>query len=153
MNFGWYSGWRNVNLSTGLKLRLFRYLSCTWKVTSIVASRLQIFVNWCVQKILRIYWPNNISNTALLQRANMECKDEKSLARKAMEWNPLISAVRLPGRPREIWTRTVARESKIIGKSWNELKALAHHRYWRPMFPMGSRISRRRRRYDKTTKK
>ena len=48
-------------------------------------------------------------------------KDEKCIARKAMEWNPLISAV----WPRETWRRTVARESKIIRKSWNELKALA----------------------------
>ena len=56
------------------------------------------------------------------------CKDEKCIARKAMEWNPLISAGRLPGRPRETWRRTVARESKIIGKSWNELKTLAHNR-------------------------
>ena len=55
-------------------------------------------------------------------------KDEKCIARKAMEWNPLISAGRLPGRPRETWRRTVARESKIIGKSWNELKTLAHNR-------------------------
>ena len=48
---------------------------------------------------------------------------EKCIARKAMEWNPLISAERLPGRPRETCKRTVARESKIIAKSWNELKA------------------------------
>ena len=39
-----------------------------------------------------------------------------------------ISAERLPGRPRETWRRTVVRESKIIGKSWNELKALAYNR-------------------------
>ena len=55
-------------------------------------------------------------------------KDEKCIARKAMEWNPLISAGRLPGSPRETCNRTVARGSKIIGKSWNELKALAYNR-------------------------
>ena len=45
-----------------------------------------------------------------------------------MQWNPLINAGRLPGRLRE---RTVARESKIIAKSWNELKALTHNRtHW-----------------------
>ena len=36
-------------------------------------------------------------------------KDEKYIARKTMEWNPLIRAERLPGRPRETWRRTVAR--------------------------------------------
>ena len=55
-------------------------------------------------------------------------QDEKCIARKAMEWNPIISAGRLLGRPRETCRRTVARESKVIGKSWNELKALAHNR-------------------------
>ena len=43
-------------------------------------------------------------------------KDEKCIARKAMEWNPSISVGRLPGRPRETLRRTVARESKIVGK-------------------------------------
>ena len=54
---------RNANLSTGLKLRLFKsnvvsvllYGCCIWKVTSIVTSRLQIFVNRCLRKIRRIY--------------------------------------------------------------------------------------------------
>ena len=55
-------------------------------------------------------------------------KDEKCIARKAMEWNLVISAGSPPGRPRDTRRRTVARESKIIGKSWNELKALAHNR-------------------------
>ena len=41
-----------------------------------------------------------------------------------IEKSEMISAERL----RETWRRTVARESKIIGKSWNELKALAHKR-------------------------
>ena len=48
------------------------------------------------------------------------CKDEKCIARKAMQWNTLNSAGRLPGRPRETWRRTIARESKIIGKNWND---------------------------------
>ena len=57
----------------------------------------------------RNYWPNNISNTELVQRTNMEpvhvrkrrqkwgCighilrKDKKCNARKAMEWKSLIS--------------------------------------------------------------
>ena len=55
-------------------------------------------------------------------------KDEKCIARKAMECNSLISAESVHGRPRETWRRTVARESKIIGKSWNKLKPSAHNR-------------------------
>ena len=41
-----------------------------------------------------------------------------------MERNTLISA----GRSQKTWKRTVVGESKIIGKSWKELKALAHNR-------------------------
>ena len=55
-------------------------------------------------------------------------KDEKYIARKAMDWNPFISARWLPGRPRGTWRRTVARNSKIIRKSWNEWKAFADNR-------------------------
>ena len=59
-------------------------------------------------------------------------KDEKCIARKTMEWNPLISAGRVLDGIRETWRRTVARESKLIGKSWNELKTLPHNRtHWK----------------------
>ena len=51
--------WRNSNLSTSLKLRLFKsnvvtallYGCCAWKVTSIVTLRLQIFLKRCLRKI------------------------------------------------------------------------------------------------------
>ena len=45
-----------------------------------------------------------------------------------MKRNPLIIAGSPTGRHRETWRRTVARGSKIIGKSCNELKALAYNR-------------------------
>ena len=75
------------------------------------------------------YWPNNIPNMELLHRVNKElvdirvrrlkwgwigptlCKDEKCIARKVMEWNPLISSGRLPGRSLETCRRMVARVS------------------------------------------
>ena len=41
-----------------------------------------------------------------------------------MEWNPLISAERAG----QTWRRIDVRESKIIVKNWNELKAFAHNR-------------------------
>ena len=47
-------------------------------------------------------------------RRQMYRKDERMYRKKAMKWNPLISAGRLPGRPRKTWISTVARESKII---------------------------------------
>ena len=72
--------WRNANLSTGLKRRLFKsnvvsvllYGLCTWKVTSIVTTHLQIFVNWCLRKIIRIYWPNIYIHTYLARHPYIE---------------------------------------------------------------------------------
>ena len=113
--------------------------------------RIQLELRACKDKLaeipLLLFRQPNISNTELLQRANMEPvasrmrrqkwglvghtlrKNEKCITRKAMEWNHLISAGRLPGRPRETWRKTVARELKIIGKIWNELKVLAHNAF------------------------
>ena len=53
-------------------------------------------------------------------------KDEKCIARKAME--PFNQCRKATCQAREAWRRTVARDSKIICKSWNDLKALAHNR-------------------------
>ena len=108
------SVWGNANLSTGLKLSTIIWLFHLEGYKKIL------------RKILHIYWPN-IFNTALLQTANpldvhmrrqkwwwighTLRKDEKCIVRKATKRNLLISARRLPGRPRKTWRRTVARES------------------------------------------
>ena len=57
-----------------------------------------------------------------------QSSQKRKMYRKKNYGVELISAVRLPGKIQETWRRTVSRESKIIGKSWNELKALAHNR-------------------------
>lgn len=151
--------WRNNNLSTSVKIRLFKsnvlsvllYGCCTWKVTESVTNRLQVFVNRCLRNIFRIYWPNRITNDELHRRANMEPidirirrlkwswightlrKEEGCIARKAMEWNPMGGGSRKRGRPRQTWRRTVEGEARAgIGKSWSELKTIAKNRTrWR----------------------
>ena len=49
--------------------------------------------------------------------------DESSVARQAMQWNPLDGIGRKKGRPCEIWRRTVERECKNLKKPgliWNK---------------------------------
>ena len=55
--------------------------------------------------------------------------DESSVARQAMQWNPLDSIGRKKGRPCETWRR---RECKNLNKTWPDLKQLAQSRArWR----------------------
>ena len=57
-----YPVWRNNNISITTKLRIFHsnvksvllYGSETWKVAKTTASKLQVFVNRCLQRILNI---------------------------------------------------------------------------------------------------
>ena len=51
-------------------------------------------------------------------------KDESSVARQAMQWNPL-DGIGKKGIPSETWTRTVERECKNLKKTWPDLKQLA----------------------------
>ena len=72
--------WQHNNLSTNLKLRLFKsnvvsvllYGCCTRTVSQNVTSRLQVFISRCLRSIFRIYWPNRISCEELLRRAENE---------------------------------------------------------------------------------
>ena len=136
--------WRNTNFSTSLKLRLFKsnvvsvqlYGCCTWQVSKAVTSRLQVFINRCLRSIFRIYWPNHITNEELRRRAEIEpvqirirrqkCawighnlrKDEDSIARMAMEWNPFDGLGRAPIGLCQTWTRAVERETKTLQRNW-----------------------------------
>ena len=59
-------------------------------------------------------------------------KDEFSVARQAMQWNPLDGIERKTGRPCETWRRTVERECKNLNKTWPDLKQLVQSRVrWR----------------------
>ena len=106
--------WRNNSFSNSLKVRIFKnnavsvllYGWSTWEVTKSITTKLEVFVNRCLRSIFHIYWPNTISNVNLLKMADMQLidvtikmhkwgwilhtlrKDESSVARQAMQWNP-----------------------------------------------------------------
>ena len=120
----------------------------TWKVTATTTQRLQVFVNRCLSRILRIRWPDRITNAELhkicefdeLRRMVKRRKwswightlrrSIEEIARQALDWNP--QGNRRRGRPRQTWRRSVLDEASAAGKQWKEVKALAQNRVrWR----------------------
>ena len=148
--------WRANQISRNVKLKFFRtnvlsvllYGCETWKVTNKIVGKIQVFVNKSLRQILKIFWPQTISNEKLWQITNFEemvvyirrkkwkwightlRKGNDDLAKQALDWNPQGS--RRPGRPAETWGRTVRREAKDSGKTWIGVKGLAQNKVrWR----------------------
>lgn len=148
--------WDTRQLSTQTKLKLFNsnvkpvllYGCETWRVTKTSTKRLQTFINRCLRRILKIFWPDTIRNTDLLHITNqpevhIEIRKRKwgwightlrqpneDIARIALEWNP--QGKRRPGRPAQTWRRSTIEELHNIGSSWNNAKITAKNRTrWR----------------------
>nr|KAG5708729.1 hypothetical protein BaRGS_034946 [Batillaria attramentaria] len=138
--------WRTRKISTKTKLRLFKsnvlstllYGAESWKMTKGISHKLEVFQNRCLRRILSIFWPNTISNSELHERTNtkpitLEVRARRwrwighvlrmppaSLPRIALRWTP--DGRRKRGRPKETWRRTVEREMKEQGWTWNFLE-------------------------------
>ena len=148
--------WRNKNISVSTKLRIFEtnvkavllYGAETRKHTKVTTSKLQVFINKCLRSILRIRWPDQITNKELWARCRQrpieeELKDRKwrwightlrkgqnNISCQALDWNP--QGKRKRGRPRNTWKRTTEAELNNINISWKEVKTQAKDRKkWR----------------------
>ena len=81
-------------------------------------------------------------------------KDESSVARQAMQWNPLDGIIK-KGRPCETWRRTVERECKNLNKTWPDLKQLASQEYGgelaflMPYVPVGIKEIKKKKKFPK----
>lgn len=150
--YGMLNGfWRSNQISLNLKLRFFRsnvlsvllYGSETWKSTPSITHSLQVFINQCLRRILRIRWPNRISNDELWLHTNMERVDliifrrkwvwightlrkRNDIATEALDWNP--PGRRRRGRPKDTWRRSIEREAAAADTTWLQLKTLAQNR-------------------------
>lgn len=148
--------WNSPHIKRRTKINVFNssvksillYACETWKVTTAITARIQTFVNKCLRRILKIHWPEVITNITLWRLTNQEPvaqeimkrkwkwightlrKPNNDITREALEWNP--QGQRRAGRPRTTWKRTVENEARKRGKSWNEVKCLAPNRTrWR----------------------
>lgn len=126
--------WRSNTYSVKTKIRIFKscvlsvllYGSETWLVSAEIKNRLQVFVNRCLRRILKVFWPNTISNRELHARTeqpeiNVQIRRRKfgwightlrkspdEVANRALVFNPQGSRRR--GRPRNIWRRSTMAE-------------------------------------------
>ncbi|VDO75656.1 unnamed protein product [Schistosoma margrebowiei] len=70
--------WNSKQLSTKTKVRILNtnvkavllYWEETWRTTKAIIQKLQVFVNSCLRKILRIRWSDTISNKNYLLKTN-----------------------------------------------------------------------------------
>ena len=94
-----------------------------------------------LRKILRIFWPQKISNDQLLKQTKQEDirtivtrrrwrwiehvlrKDNNNIAKTAMRWTP--EGKRRRERPKTTWRRTVERELRELNYSWSTIEKLA----------------------------
>ncbi|VDP18001.1 unnamed protein product [Schistosoma margrebowiei] len=85
--------WNSKQLSTNTKVRIFNtnvktVLLCdakTWRTTKAIIQKIQVFINSCLRKILRIHWPAIISNNVLWERTN-QIPAEEEIRKKHWKW-------------------------------------------------------------------
>ncbi|RUS88701.1 hypothetical protein EGW08_003516 [Elysia chlorotica] len=148
--------WNSSALSIRNKLRIFNtnvksvllYGSETWRTTKTNTTKLQTFINRCLKYILKVRWPQTISNEELWRRSeqtpiDIQIKKRKwvwightlrkpstDITRQSLEWNP--QGKRKVGRPKQTWRRSMEAEIRSAGKTWTELKRDAQNRVrWR----------------------
>jgi endonuclease/exonuclease/phosphatase family metal-dependent hydrolase len=161
--------WRTTSLSVHTKIRIFNsnvlsvllYGSECWKTTATIERKLEVFQTKCLRRIMKIFWPNMISNEELWHRAGASSIAETiatrrwrwlghvcrmppdSLPRVALRWTP--QGKRNRGRPKETWRRTVERELKSRGLTLQTAPTIAADRQkWRSLAVAPSTSRRRR---------
>ncbi|VDO70812.1 unnamed protein product [Schistosoma mattheei] len=78
----------------------------TWRTTTTIIKKVQVFINSCLRKTLNIHWLDTISNSLLWERTNQLPTEEKirkgrwkwirhtlrkssnCIMRQALTWNP-----------------------------------------------------------------
>ena len=144
--------WRDRTISRKTKIRLFNsnvksallYGCETWSLNQSSLKKVQTFVNRCLRRILRIFWPERIRNEELWNRARQRPireeiterrwrwlghtlrKPRKSITRQSLQWN--AQGKRSRGRPRTKWRRNLEEEMKASGNSWRDITRMAQDR-------------------------
>ncbi|VDP37961.1 unnamed protein product [Schistosoma margrebowiei] len=85
--------WNSKQLSTNIKVGIFNrnvktvllYGTETWTTTKAIIQKIQMFINSCLRKILRICWPDTIINNPLWERTN-QISTEEEIRKKRWEW-------------------------------------------------------------------
>ncbi|VDP17039.1 unnamed protein product [Schistosoma margrebowiei] len=81
--------WNSKQLSANIKVRTFYtnvkkvllYGAETWRTTTTIIKKVQIFINKCLSKKLNIHWPYTISNSLLWEKTN-QLPTEKEIRKR-----------------------------------------------------------------------
>ncbi len=150
--------WTSRELSLTTKIRIFNsnvksvllYGAETWRMTKTTTERVQTFLNNCLRRILRIRWPDTISNMNLWESTRQLPveneirkrrwgwightlrKPPNSITRQALKWNP--QGKRKRGRPKNTWRRDLEADTTRMGYTWSEIERKAQDRdLWRAL--------------------
>jgi len=93
--------WHSTTYSTQTKLHIFNtnvkavllYGCETWKNSKYITTKLQVFINKSLRKILRIFWPDQITNNELWKRTKQPRID---LQIRKGKWGWLSHTLRKP---------------------------------------------------------
>ena len=85
--------WRAKQIKTNTKLRIFNsnvkavllYGSETWRSTQKTLTRIQIFINKCLRRILHLKWTDKISNTTLWKMTK-QLPIENEIKKRKWRW-------------------------------------------------------------------
>ncbi|VDP63366.1 unnamed protein product [Schistosoma curassoni] len=61
------------------------YAAETWRTTTTIIKKVQIFINSCLRKILNIHWSDTINNSLLLERTK-QLPAEEEIRKRRWKW-------------------------------------------------------------------
>ena len=131
----WLSSQQSINtkmciFNTNIKPGLL-YGCETWKTTQSLNNKLQVFINSRLQYILKVWWPNKISNKELWEKTKQEeisttikrrkwswightlRKDPTNTTKQALDYNP--QGKRRQGRPKINWRCSTLQDLDKVG--------------------------------------
>ena len=143
--------WKSNRIGTTTKIRLYvsnvrsvlMYGTETWRNNKEVENKMRAFEGRCLRNILKIHWPNIISNKHLAERTKLKNVTSEIKRRRwnwlghvlrmkktrhpnrALYWKPMEKRQR--GRPKGTFRRTIEEEMQK-NKTWRELTWMAQDR-------------------------
>ncbi|VDP34063.1 unnamed protein product [Schistosoma margrebowiei] len=114
----------------------------TWRTTTIIIRKVQVFINRCLRKILNIHCPDTISNSVLWERTNQLPAEEEimkrrwkghvlrkspnCITRQVIAWNPERKLK--SGGPKNTLRREIEADKKTMNNKWKDLERIAQDR-------------------------
>ncbi|XP_070181147.1 uncharacterized protein [Littorina saxatilis] len=127
-----------------LALAVLLSLCAPYAIIHLCEGKVQTFINGCLRRVLKIRWPETISNADLWERTcqlpaeelirkrrwgwigHTLRKPSTNITRQALRWNP--QGKRKRGRPRNTWRRDLEADTRKMGYTWSQIEKMAQDR-------------------------